>query len=364
MAFHHAGLLSAERELIELYYKIGAIRVLTATSTLAAGVNLPAKRVVLHRHYVSGGKYKKNIDPVKYNQMSGRAGRSGIDSSGEAILFASGKYPERMERELFDLVNGECEHLKSCLRQTDTAEPGVDREGMDRALLDAIATGVVHSIHDLERFVKCTLFNAIDGLDTLTHDTTLSMLRLLESKQVTEDRSNLTYRALPRGNAAVSSMMKPDFAQLVHDEISLARNNGMILASDLHTIYLICVGIQGDINMTVDGGEAYMYEYMKLYIDEGMTDSDKLVVSRVGIDDQFLSASASGGRERIRWSMKQEEKDRMKRKCKRFYASLILYELCKESDETQILESFKISARDIEWNRSHRYGRAELAVCP
>ena len=349
VAFHHAGLLTEERELVELYYKMGVIRVLTATSTLAAGVNLPAKRVILHRHYVSGGRFKKNIDPVKYNQMAGRAGRSGIDSSGEAILFASGKTPERMEEELLELMNGECEHLKSCLRQTDIEERGVDREGMDRALLDVVSTNVVHSIHDLERFVKCTLFNAIDGLDMLTEDTKNSMMRLLSNRQMVEDRKNLTYRTLPMGNAAVSNMMKPDFAQLVHDELNSARTHGIIVATDLHLIYLICTGIQGDINLKVTGGESYMYKYMKQYINEGMTQANKNVVERIGIDEQFLSAKSSDGLERVRFSMKQEQRDEMARKCKRLYASLILYELCRESDESQVVENFRIESRDVEW---------------
>lgn len=64
----------------------GAISVLCATSTLAAGVNLPARRVIFKHAYI--GLKDNLIDSTKYRQMAGRAGRAGIDTEGEAILVA------------------------------------------------------------------------------------------------------------------------------------------------------------------------------------------------------------------------------------------------------------------------------------
>jgi DNA polymerase theta len=63
--------------------------VLCATSTLAAGVNLPARRVIFKHAWVGWKDPKNMLDATKYRQMAGRAGRAGIDTAGEAILLAS-----------------------------------------------------------------------------------------------------------------------------------------------------------------------------------------------------------------------------------------------------------------------------------
>jgi len=88
-AFHHAGLSGAHRRLIEDSFKEGKIKVLTATPTLAFGVNLPARTVIIqdYRRYEPGyGNYP--ISVLEYKQMAGRAGRPKYDKVGESILLA------------------------------------------------------------------------------------------------------------------------------------------------------------------------------------------------------------------------------------------------------------------------------------
>jgi len=88
-AFHHAGLSGVHRKLIEDSFKEGKIKVLTATPTLAFGVNLPARTVIIqdYRRFEPGyGNYP--ISVLEYKQMAGRAGRPKYDKVGESILIA------------------------------------------------------------------------------------------------------------------------------------------------------------------------------------------------------------------------------------------------------------------------------------
>ena len=70
-----------EREVVEACYRQGIVRVLAATSTLAAGVNLPARRVIFRQPRIG----RELLDATRYRQMAGRAGRAGIDSKGESV---------------------------------------------------------------------------------------------------------------------------------------------------------------------------------------------------------------------------------------------------------------------------------------
>jgi len=88
-AFHHAGLSGGHRKIIEDSFRDGKIKVLTATPTLAFGMNLPARIVIIneYRRYESGYGYYP-IPVLEYKQMAGRAGRPRYDKFGDSILIA------------------------------------------------------------------------------------------------------------------------------------------------------------------------------------------------------------------------------------------------------------------------------------
>jgi len=85
------GLSSDERSLVEAAFKERVISVLVATTTLAAGVNLPARRVIIRAPYIA----RDFICGGRFLQMSGRAGRVGMDTVGEAILMCTEKEKDR-----------------------------------------------------------------------------------------------------------------------------------------------------------------------------------------------------------------------------------------------------------------------------
>ena len=114
VAFHHAGLPYGARKIVEEGFRKGFIKVLCATPTLAAGVNLPARRVVIHSLYRFSALGGGLIPIMEYKQMAGRAGRPQYDEYGEAIIVARSK--RDMERFIDYYVKGEPEPIKSNLR--------------------------------------------------------------------------------------------------------------------------------------------------------------------------------------------------------------------------------------------------------
>jgi helicase len=87
-AFHHAGLEGEHRRIVEEYYRSRAIKLLAATPTLAAGVNLPARRVVIAdmTRYDAERGGNAEISVLEYRQMAGRAGRPQYDDHGETVM--------------------------------------------------------------------------------------------------------------------------------------------------------------------------------------------------------------------------------------------------------------------------------------
>lgn len=87
-----SGLTFDERDVLEGAFRQGLVRVLAATSTLSSGVNLPARRVIIRTPTFNG----RLLDPLTYKQMSGRAGRKGVDTIGNDVVLQ--KPTERKNR--------------------------------------------------------------------------------------------------------------------------------------------------------------------------------------------------------------------------------------------------------------------------
>jgi ATP-dependent RNA helicase HelY len=94
IAAHHAGMLPTFKEIVEQLFMDGLVKAVFATETLALGINMPARTVVLERLVKWNGEQHADITPGEYTQLTGRAGRRGIDVEGHAVvLWTSGLDP-------------------------------------------------------------------------------------------------------------------------------------------------------------------------------------------------------------------------------------------------------------------------------
>ncbi|MFQ6085871.1 MAG: DEAD/DEAH box helicase [Candidatus Bathyarchaeia archaeon] len=158
VAFHHAGLAYSDRRIVEDAFRDGKIRLLVATPTLAAGVNLPARTVVIadYRRYTPGyGAYP--ISVLEYKQMVGRAGRPQYDDVGESVMIARTEDEQDLLMEEF--ICSEPEQLWSKLAVESVLRSHV---------LSTIATGFAHSESGLMKFLGSTFYAYQYGLSNVT----------------------------------------------------------------------------------------------------------------------------------------------------------------------------------------------------
>ncbi len=86
IAAHHAGMLPTFKEVVEQLFVRGLVKAVFATETLALGINMPARSVVLERLVKWNGESHADVTPGEYTQLTGRAGRRGIDVEGHAVV--------------------------------------------------------------------------------------------------------------------------------------------------------------------------------------------------------------------------------------------------------------------------------------
>ncbi|HET8658408.1 MAG TPA: DEAD/DEAH box helicase, partial [Micromonosporaceae bacterium] len=113
LAAHHAGLLPAFKEVVEELFVRGLVKAVFATETLALGINMPARCVVLERLVKFNGEAHVDLTPGEYTQLTGRAGRRGIDVEGHAVVVWG---PEVDPRHVAGLASTRTYPLRSSFR--------------------------------------------------------------------------------------------------------------------------------------------------------------------------------------------------------------------------------------------------------
>ncbi len=113
LAAHHAGMLPAFKEVVEELFVRGLVKAVFATETLALGINMPARCVVLERLVKFNGEAHVDLTPGEYTQLTGRAGRRGIDVEGHAVVVWN---PELDPRHVAGLASTRTYPLRSSFR--------------------------------------------------------------------------------------------------------------------------------------------------------------------------------------------------------------------------------------------------------
>lgn len=148
VAFHHAGLESTQRRLVEQGFKDHLIKCIVATPTLAAGVNIPARRVIIRDLWRYDENFGMSPLPIlEYKQQAGRAGRPRFDTVGDAITIA--KDSNQRDQIFYNYILADTEPIYSKLGS---------QSALRMHLLSAVATRFVRSSEDMYRFIKSTFY--------------------------------------------------------------------------------------------------------------------------------------------------------------------------------------------------------------
>lgn len=116
VAVHHSGILPILKEVVEILFQKGLVKILFATETLAIGVNLPARTVLFDSIEKYTGKEKRILQAAEYTQMAGRAGRRGLDQQGTVIIICN-QFKLPSELEIRNMILDKPKQLESQFRQ-------------------------------------------------------------------------------------------------------------------------------------------------------------------------------------------------------------------------------------------------------
>jgi superfamily II RNA helicase len=145
LAFHHAGLLPGLKVMVETLFARGDLRAVFATDTLALGINMPARCVVLGSLSKFDGVSMRLLTPNEYQQLTGRAGRRGMDAKGAAVLPYS---PWDAFEPAFALLTGELQPVISAFTLRYNTVLNLWSDGDQRRLRAAVAA----SLREFQRY--------------------------------------------------------------------------------------------------------------------------------------------------------------------------------------------------------------------
>lgn len=288
VAFHHAGLSADQRELVERSFSAGKIKLIASTPTLAAGLNLPARRVIIAawRRFDSN-EGMQMIPVMEYKQMAGRAGRPHLDPYGESVLIATKEEDIDRLKEMY--IEADPEAVESKLGAENALRTHI---------LSTVSNGFAYTRNQLLDFFKGTFFAYQRGLlSTIALKTIIdSCLDFLIAAEmcredkgrsdaaeedtgpfVTADKINSTkedgeFPLIPTklGSLVSKLYLDPLSASVILENVQKAEKNGMTL-TEISLLHLIC--------MTTDMRLLYMKTNDYPWVTEFATDNCEHIIS-------------------------------------------------------------------------------------
>jgi len=226
VAFHNAGLSSVQRRIVEQGFKNRLIKCIVATPTLAAGVNIPAQRVIIRDLWRYDPNFGMHSIPIlEYKQQAGRAGRPRYDKQGEAITIA--KNEEQKERIFNDYILADTEPIFSKLGS---------QVALRTHLLSAIATNFVDSLEGIYKFIDSTFYAYQSDAFTLRDDID-EVIEFLLGNGFIERINNDRFMSTLFGNKTSSLYIDPLSAVLLKKALESSCDKE---TSSLSFIHVVC----------------------------------------------------------------------------------------------------------------------------
>ncbi len=296
-AFHHSGLHSKQREIIEDEFRLGNIRFISATPTLAAGLSMPAFRAIIRDVQRYGRRGMEFIPVLEFLQMAGRAGRPEFDDFGEAIVIA--KSESEKEGLVEKYLLGEPEEIYSKL----AVEPV-----LRTYVLSLINSGEFNTFDDLMSFFKET-FWAFQFKDLKQLGATIKkMIKLLIEWEFIQEVEN-KFRATYSGKRIAELYIDPYTAQELVKGLKRAGEKITLLA----LLQLICNTLE-----------------MRPLLNVTTKDFEKLQEKSLLHENEFLSPEPS--------EFESEYEDWLKS----LKTALMMHEWCEEADEDFLMKEYNV----------------------
>ncbi|XP_035632294.1 helicase POLQ-like isoform X2 [Oncorhynchus keta] len=316
LAYHHSGLTSEERKLVEEAYSAGVLCLLTCTSTLAAGINLPARRVILRSPYVAADFLKRS----QYKQMVGRAGRAGIDTHGESILILQDKDKVLVKK----LVSAPMEICKSNLMHSDG-------KGVLSLILSVIGLNITNSLEQIRDFMSGTLLSVQEKqvcLERSLWEVTQECVELLKEKglvTVSTEPQDGSLQVTKLGRATYKGSVDLTYCDLLYRDLSKGLES-LMLNSFLHLIYLVT-----PYDMVSQCKPDWMVYFRQFTMSSA---AEQKMCAAVGVSESFVARKAAG--QNVKKNVDQVVVSRL-------YLALVLQSLLKETDLWSVADRFQLS---------------------